>query len=528
MKPEWRRFAPVGLIIAGLALVSTLIVGLIKGVQILGLFVPKSPENLILALEISVGLVILGLALYAMMAPDKVREFITGRQARYGSNSLIMTLAFVGILVVVNTLVYQKPQRWDLTESKEHTLAPETLEALKTLPGKVTVVAFYSSRMSPGEAVGLLSDFQANSNGKFEYQFIDPDLNPTVAHDAGITGDGKILLQMGDTKEIASYADEQELTQALIRLINPQERVVYFITGHGERDSQNGGDESITRVVQTLESKNYIVRTLNLRAENQVPENAKAIIIVGPKKPISAEEITLLESYLDNGGSLVVMEDPLALTDFKDQDDPLAKTLSDKWGIVLNNDFIIDPNGNPPIIAVGDPGMYASHPITQKLSGLFTLFPRSRSISTIGDPANVERTILVKTTDNAWGETNVESIGQDVRFDEGIDIPGPLSLAIAAENTDTKDRVVVFGNSEFAADVNFDAYGNGDLIINAIDWAAEQENLINLTPKEPITRSFNPLTQIQVIVVGLGSICLIPGVALVGGIIAWIARRRRG
>ena len=528
MKPGMRRFSLAGLILAGIAFATSIIAGSIKIFQLLGLLTLKNQENVNLTLEISVGVVIFGLALYALMAPEKVREFLTGRQVRYGSNSLVMSLAFIGILVVVNFLVYQKPQQWDVTESKEHTLAPETLGILSKIPEKVNATAFYSSQMSSEQAGKLLTDFKTNSNGKLEYQFIDPDLNPNAAIEAGITGDGKILLQMGDRKEIAAYADEQELTQALIRLIYPQERVVYFLTGHGERDSQDGSEESITKVSQTLESKNYTVKILNLKAVNQVPEDAKVVIIAGPKKQVSTEEITLLEAYLEKGGALVVMEDPIALTDFGDQADPLAKDLEEKWGITLKNDFIIDPNGNPPIIAIGDPGMYGSHTITQKLSGLFTLFPRARSLSIKGEPTDINRTTLVQTTDIAWGETDIASIGQDVSYEEGVDNPGPLFLAIAAEDSVKKSRLVVFGNSEFAADVNFNAYGNGDLLINTIDWAAEQENLINLTPKEPITRSFNPLNQIQLIAVIVGSICLMPGVALAGGIVSWIARRKRG
>jgi ABC-type uncharacterized transport system involved in gliding motility auxiliary subunit len=37
--------------------------------------------------------------------------------------------------------------------------------------------------------------------------------------------------------------------------------------------------------------------------------------------------------------------------------------------------------------------------------------------------------------------------------------------------------VVVF-NSLFAIDENFDAYGNGNIFINSVDWAAEQEKLV--------------------------------------------------
>ena len=164
----------------------------------------------------------LGLAVYGILNPDGVRRFLTGRQARYGSNALVMAIAFIGILFVVNLLVYQNPRcrRISPKISSIHS-APETLQALATLPDKVTAIAFYSPQTSPDTAKQLLSDFKSNSKGKFDFRFVDPNSDPVLARQYGITGDGKIVLTMGKQSETASFADESELTQAMIRLISP-------------------------------------------------------------------------------------------------------------------------------------------------------------------------------------------------------------------------------------------------------------------------------------------------------------------
>jgi hypothetical protein len=208
------RYAYIGLIVALIAFVATGFIGLFKGVIGLGLYTPQDPQPINIALSISAGLIIVGLAAFAIMDPNRVRRFLTGRQARYGSNALILALAVIGIIVVANVLVYQNPQKLDLTENKVHTLAPETLQALATLPDKVQAIAFFSSRLPSVEADKLLADFKANSKGKFDYRFVDPDLDPVQARQAGITGDGKIMLMIGDRKEIASSASETELTNA--------------------------------------------------------------------------------------------------------------------------------------------------------------------------------------------------------------------------------------------------------------------------------------------------------------------------
>lgn len=121
---------------------------------------------------------------------------------------------------------------------------------------------------------------------------------------------------MGDAKEVASSASESELTRALIRLISPEARAVYFLQGHGEPSLDAGSDVSFSIATSTLESKNYTVNTLNLLSTNTIPEDALAIIIAGPMKPLASSEVSLLKKYADTGGSLVVMENPVAVTEF--------------------------------------------------------------------------------------------------------------------------------------------------------------------------------------------------------------------
>jgi len=521
-------YAYIGLIVAVLACISTGLFGLVRGMGALGISVGENTDWITLALQISIGLVIVGLAAYAIMAPDTVRRVFTGRQARYGSNSLILAVAFIGILIVVNYLAYKYPKNWDLTEDKSHTLAPETQQILATLPENVHAIAFYSINLNRSEAEQLLQDFRSNSNGNFDYEFVDPDANPLAAREAGITGDGKIMLVMGDRKEISSFASENELTRTLIRLVSPGARAVYFLEGHGEPSTSGGGEVNLSVAKTTLESKNYTVGPLNLAQTNKVPEDALAIVIPGPRKPITSQEAKLLKEYVDAGGSLVVMEDPLQFTEFGTSADPLADYLSSAWGITLNGDVVIDlVNSQNPFQAVSS--QYSStHPITQNLTqNYIVILPQTRSIGLDEQKENITTTAIILTTEQSWGETNLVA-DETPQYDPETDFIGPLVLAAAGENSATKGRVVVFGNSFFATDEWFDAYGNGNIFVNSVDWAAEQEDLLNITPREPITRTFMPPTSLGLISIVIASIFLLPGLVVVAGISAWLARRRKG
>jgi ABC-type uncharacterized transport system involved in gliding motility auxiliary subunit len=525
-----RNYSILALIFALLACIATFFLGITRGLISMQVFSGLTAEDVNRYLMISAGLIILGIAAYAILEPDRVRRFLTGRQARYGSNALIMTIAFLGILIVGNVLAFQNPEQvLDLTEDNTNTLSPELASALDTLPENVTATAFFSQGSDTATTEELLSNIKANSNGKFDYQFINPDLDPQAAMNAGITGDGKILLQMGDRQEIVAFASETEILKGLLRLLNPGNNVVYFLTGHGERDIEQGGESSMTRAKSTLESKNYTVKTLNLLAVNQIPEDASLIVIAGQLQPVSEDEVNLLKEYLATGGSLIVMEDPTALTEFGEDSDPLAEMLAQDWGITFNNDIVIDLNSPQPTTAAA--AYYDSaHPVTVNMNNLVAFFPFTRSFTLAGATGEATLTPLVQTNERSWGETDFTSLtqgGTEVGMD-ATEVQGPLTLAVAGENSTTSGRVVVFGTSNFAVDQIFDAYGNGDMFVNSVDWSAEQEELANITPKTPTERTFNIPQPFVWITILLSSVFIIPGLVVLLGVSAWLSRRRKG
>lgn len=489
-----------------------------------------------LYVQIGLGLFVVGLALFIFLDPDAARKALTGRQARYGSNAFILTVAFLGILVVINYLAYKYPQQKDLTADQSNTLAKETQEVLNSLQAPVTAKAFYSSDSavaSSKESTKLLLDkYVYASGGKFKYQFIDPNRDPVAAQDAGVTRDGSVILFMGASKQPVTSVSETEITGAMVRLMNPGKHVVYFLTGHGEFSIDGSGDQSYTQLKDALTSNNYTVSTLNLISTNKIPDDANVIVIAGPQKPLSEAEVSLLETYMKNGGSMVVMEEPTIVTQFNDAPDPLANYLSQTFGITLGNDTVVDLQAaqsiQQPFIAIAN--QYAQHPITQKMNGMTTLFPTARSI-TVDDSIGTDytKTKLIMTTDQSWGETDMNSIKANTyQPDQGTDVFGPLTIAATAQSTSNNSRLVVFGDSDFALNAYYPDYGNGEMIVNSIDWAANVENIISLTPKNTVTRYLAQPQSYTIGLILLVSLVILPGSVLVAGVGTWIYRRKQG
>ncbi len=516
MRINIRRLAPVGLY---LSLASAIIA--------FGLYILKSRFDWVVGLFI--GLFVIGFALYGILDPARVRQALTGRQARYGSNAVVMIIAFLGILIVANVLIYNYAKRWDLTKDQTHTLAPETIATLKKMPEKVTALAFFTTRIPSDTARQLLEDYKVSSGGNFDYQFINPESDPVAANAAKVTQDGSVVVEVGQRQEVVTSVTEQDLTSALIRLSASGQKTIYLLTGHGEYDYSGTGDKSLSDAQTALTSKSYVVKQLSLLTDHKIPADAAVIMVAGAQKPVSTDEVTLIKDFVAKGGSLIYLADPTPVTQFGDSPDPLADYLDQNWGIKLGQDFIIDNTSQYPGLAIADPSAYGYHPITNALIGkTVSIFPSARSVSTHAIN-NVTQTILAKTSSQSWAETDLKALAQNqYNFNQATDIQGPVSLAVAAENSSTKSRVVVFGNSSFAVNAYYTQYGTGDLLVNSVDWAAKQDNLINLTTKTTTQRVLVPPQNYVMSLIFLGFVFLIPGAVVVSGILVWVQRRRRG
>jgi ABC-type uncharacterized transport system involved in gliding motility auxiliary subunit len=514
---DLRRFSPVGLVISGLAALISFV-----------LFILQRSFNL--PLQISLGFVFLGIALTVLLDPQRAREVLTGRQARYGSNSFLMAIAVIGILVVLNFLVKNNSKQWDLTEDKQNTLTPETIQILNSLKSPVKAEAYFSSQVSPDTAQKLLQNYQLNSKGKFTFEFIDPNKDAIRTQQAKIAHDGTIVLKMDDRQEQVTSSTEEDLSGGLVRLANPGKRSVYFLTGHGEKSIESSSDTNDSQLVSTLRAKNYTVATLNLLANPAIPDDALAIIVSGPQKPLSDQEIALIKAFQEKGKALVYLAEPLIPAQGSEAVDPMIGYLETTWGIALDEDIILDfsPNNNQHDTVYSN--QFGSHAITQKMNSLVLQAPTTRSVRLDKQVENVTVTELVHTSENAWGETDFTTLLNEhtANPDPAKDRIGPLPFAAAGENQTTHARVVVTGDSDFASSSFFNNYGNGDFILNSIDWAAQQDNLISLTPRQPIQRMMVPPDPITMNLILLGSVFLLPGLVIFTGIYVWVQRRRKG
>jgi ABC-type uncharacterized transport system involved in gliding motility auxiliary subunit len=471
-----------------------------------------------------IGGVVLG-ALFVLARPAQVRAALTGRSTRYGSNAVVMSIAFIGILIGLNYLAGRYHYRYDATELKEHTLSPQSIQVLAEIDQPITIVGFFTADDYQREQFEKLVDQYLYRSDNLSYSVIDPDREPIKARQyEPIPYDG-LLFQSGERTEMIYTPDEQDITSALLKVTRAEKKVIYFLTGHQERDPNGYGDDSYSLVGSALRDQNYDVRTLNLAITSTVPSDAAVVVVAGPQNEFLEDEQARLQSYLAQGGKALIMLDPLYTVS-------LDAMLS-SWQVRFGEGVVIDP-ASALLAGAAAPVVddYRFSQITKDMSGLMTFFPLARPVEQTGTDTAGDITFspLAVTTPNSWAEQDAEA--PEVQFDEGVDAPGPHTLAATvdappmpgSDNPDLKTRLVLIGDSDFACDEYVGGLGNGVLFLNAVNWLAEEESLIAIGPKSTQPRQVF-LTSVQSNMIFFVSIILIPLALLGAGIVVWWQRR---
>jgi WD40 repeat protein len=325
MNDETTRTIEIDRVVAKYIALGLAIIGLPVGLVALILQGGLSESTIA---QVAWGVSVIGFLGFVLLDPDAIRQALTGRQARYASNALLLSVAFTAILVITYAGLFLLDQSelegvprpdWmsiDLTEDKQFTLSQQTLDLLAGLEEPVEVIGFYSNNQTDlrEDADLWLQQYRQQSDGMLTYEFVDPVLRPGVATQYGVTRSGVLIFKQGERTAEAAVADERNMTGALVRVLSGEAKQVYALTGHGEFSTEEFDDLSLQNAADTLERQNYEVAPFSLFEGNPVPEDADVVLIARPATQFRPVEVEALSAYLESGGAMMVLMEPTAFT----------------------------------------------------------------------------------------------------------------------------------------------------------------------------------------------------------------------
>ena len=491
------------------------------------------------------------------------------RQTRYGALAGTSIVLVAAIVVAVNYVLSRQNLRWDLTAGGQYSLSDQTRRVLDTLPGPVRIRVFAREPDFPRYRDRL--DEYAYETGRVTVDYIDADRQPMLARQYEVQSYGTIVFEYEGRVERVESDAEQDLTNALITVVEGAEQTVYFLEGHGEKAHAGADRDGYGTVTAALALDNFEVESLVLAQRGAVPDDATVVVAAGPQTDLLPGEVDALRGYLDRGGKLLLLLDPPVTADEPAPEGLLG--LVREWGIEVGTDVVVDASGVGQLFgadaSVPVAASYPFHPITERFN-LLTAYPLARSVSAASGPADGRiAQPFIETGPQSWREIDIDSLATgQVELDEaGGDRPGPVSIGMAvsapapspagngddaagnggadgdgADGDDAEDasdgaagdggggdasppetRLAVIGDSDFATNGVVGIQGNRDLFLNAVNWLAQQENLISIRAREPEDRRLTLTAGAQRRLFWL-SVLLLPAAILGAGVYTWMSR----
>lgn len=401
----------------------------------------------LILIGVGVAIAILWLAYISNALPGFFRQ----RSTRAGTNALVATLAVIVILGLVNFLGVRYSQRWDLTENQIFTLAPESIEVVQEFQEPIQVRIF---DVLPNPLDEELLESYRQYNPQFSYTYTDPQANPALARQFGVSSPGEVYVERGDDPQLVQVINAEErlserrLTTTLANLLNPVQPRVYVLQGHGERPLEPG-EGSISEAIAALRDSNYLPEPLTLAEAGRIPDDANVVILASPQRPLLEFELEALDTYLDGEGGLLVLADPI-LDPAAELDEGLADLLAE-WGVTLSNLVVLDPEGQASGLGPAVPIItnYGNHPITASLDNGISFYPVAQPIG-LNEQPDVEAVTLLITSDR----TQAQTIGADGQLQPAPDpaFQGEMTLGAAlsrpvAEETEAESAPEPSGDS---------------------------------------------------------------------------------
>lgn len=504
------------------------------------------------------------LALWIWWAPAEFQAWLAGRQTRFGTTSILITILFIGLVVFAYVLVDRANITADLTSRQHYSLNAPTINGIDQLQERgysIRLVGFFSrNKLREQETADLLLRlYEAEGDGSIEVEYIDPDEQPHVASQYGYQPgyDGHMFLAVLDTTGEPNFqvapplylgeVNERAITTGLLTIASAGQFKVYFTTGHGELSLDRTDEIGLSSLRASLVGQGVIVESLQLLdvVNTGIPEDASAVLIVGARVPFVEEEVQAIADYIDRGGRLAIFADPpevdlglASVNTFLEAGSPLSNYLWDEFGIRVRSDVVVDKQSNlgsdftliidtivPHETILLD---YEDAPIIMRLvrSIELTENPDSRQSKYSLEP-------LLYSSSGSYAETNLDRMvtNSETRQEEN-DPSGPLLTAVAVRRNlefqeEKQARLFIIGDSDALRNEFVQTFpGNNVLWSDTVDWLTGFSQSVKFSPISDPTLLPLVVSDQERSTIAYITMLILPGIVLLNGVVVWWYRRR--
>ncbi len=470
---------------------------------------------------------------------------------------------------MLNYLGFRHFERYDWTQDTRFTLSERSMEVLEGLDRDVQLVLFFSSGEPELEDVlELVQQYESASN-RISVRQVDPLRQPaevqqlaqrydvdlaqtregqTVTDAAAIVvaGDRRWKITRDDLTELdlsgmetgagPSISNEAEgtFTSAILRVVSGEETKLCIASGHGEW-GVGEGERNLIALRDELERENFAIETFSATGMRRLPEDCAAVLVLGPLRPWTEDEVTVLTDYVDEGGRVLLALDPIV--DRRGVTPSGFERALGGYGVLLDGAIFFEPA--PERMLQPDPTSMVlvesrPHPITETIVAMQapTLVDLAQTVRVEGARASS----ILQGSPMSFGKVDLAAMMADPSGELAPDdLPGPIGVGAAVDlaepdavpdEAEAAGRMVVVGDSGWLTN---ESLGRPDvanlmLAMSTVGWLAEREELVAIPSRESSMQAL-ALTEDDMGGIWIRVMLLLPGAFLLLGFAVWWSRR---
>ncbi len=485
----------------------------------------------------------------------KPKNGVNKKYLKIGSFSITMTIVVIAVVIVVNLLVGELPSsvtKIDMSGEELYTIGAETRSVISSVDEDVT---FYliAQRGSEDSLIEELLTRYTDLNSKIKVKNIDPVTNPTfieqyttqsLNQNSVIAVSGKRSYAV-DYYEIytTEYSDEElyyyyyygqiptgtqyfngelSITTALDYVTRDDLPKAYALTGHGETEL----DETYSTYVT---SENIQWEELSMLTYDKVPDDATAVLIINPTADISSDEAEKFISYIDDGGSIILITGALNYSSSKM---PNLTSVAKYVGLEPVDGLVIETDSNhymmQPHYLLPSLGSTSTEPMSMlENKNIYALTNAAHGI--ISDGTH-DVTPLLYTSSGAYVKADLTS--EDLSKADG-DISGTMYIGASVTGDSNGERSeeykFVWYSSPAIVDSGADSWvsgGNSAVFMASLGWMCENKINLSIMAKSLQVEAL-AVTSADAAIWSVVLIFIIPITVFVTGFVVWFRRRKK-
>lgn len=471
---------------------------------------------------------------------------IDKKSLKNGSYSMGITAIVIAVLVVINLIVGQIPEKYtqvDVSTQKLYTISDTTVKYLKDMNTDVTIYHIVQSGKEDSVLEKMLTRYEEESK-HIKVEKKDPVLYPnfTSQYTSDDVADNSLIVVAREKSKVISYSDlyetemdyttyqtnttgfdgEGQIDSAISYVTSENLPVIYTLEGHEELELNSS-------LTDSLQKANYDVQSLNLLTQDAVPEDTECLLIAAPQKDLSEEEAQKIITYMEAGGKVMIF------TEYTGTDMPNLKSVLENYGVTTGDGVIME----------GDTGHYImqrpyyivptidNSDITSdiKSNNRYVLAPISQPVKTLSDYRDtLQISSLLSTSDEAYIKTDVQNMTTYEKEDSDEEGSFQVGVSVTEQvDDDNTTQLVCFGCASLldeATDQQVSG-GNTDLVLAALGWMCENDApVIDVTSKS-LTMSYLTVPQFDAAYWSIIVCGVIPVAFLLIGTVIWFKRRKQ-